>query len=718
MKNRFQRIGVVAALLAGWSGGSLSAQTLEVTPSDSLVVTFSGFEGGSLSPTTGTSWTLDNADPDPLEFSVSSDQPWLILTPSGGTLPGSRRTIDVVATVDEQQTSSLAPGIYTATVTFTNLTTSAPSEQRTVSLQIAPAGLSVVPAFLNVSSVRDGSEPADAIITLTANGGVDLNYSVIWTLEPWLSVSKFRGTVGGGGTDTFAISFNTFGLVEGTYTSTVTIENTTNGFGSRDLPVTLIVGASQPGTVSITPDSDMSVHGPAGGIPQGSQLYILQNTSSEPVQWKATSDATWVTVSPASGILGTTVATGEQGVTVRPNAAVNDLPAGVHSGVVMFTQLVIQPLTSVVTEVPLDSRVVRITADPVLDVSVPQDGGSVAVEPGTALVVASSQQSLVRSFAEVVTLTAIPNDGFDFSGWTADFEIEEPLDNTLVVTMDSSRSASAVFTPILRTLTLGSSGTGTGTIVPSPTGLLIDNGLVARYNNNENVTLTASPDAGSVFLGWAGNVDSGSEGDNPLVVTMDRDRTISARFEEGVALTVSITGDGNVSIDPDLAFYEPGAQVTLTALPGASSSFLEWTGDASGDNTTLELTLDESVSIEAVFTLSAEGGSGSSSDRPGETTPVDNPNTSRLQVEIDGDGIVTPSGGQFAKGAKVTLIATPGVGAAFVKWEGDATGTELVTNVVMESDRSVRAVFSSPTQPPNNLCPVLLQLLNSVEPWE
>ena len=50
------------------------------------------------------------------------------------------------------------------------------------------------------------------------------------------------------------------------------------------------------------------------------------------------------------------------------------------------------------------------------------------------------------------------------------------------------------------------------------------------YTLGTQVTLTPVPEGGYAFSSWSGNVPVGQETANPLVVTMDQDRTISAHF--------------------------------------------------------------------------------------------------------------------------------------------------------------------------------------------
>jgi hypothetical protein len=65
------------------------------------------------------------------------------------------------------------------------------------------------------------------------------------------------------------------------------------------------------------------------------------------------------------------------------------------------------------------------------------------------------------------------------------------------------------------------------------------NGTVSRnpdqpqYVEGTDVTLTAQPAGGFIFAAWLGDVPAGHEMDNPLVLSMDGDKTLSAVFVIG-----------------------------------------------------------------------------------------------------------------------------------------------------------------------------------------
>jgi List-Bact-rpt repeat protein len=98
------------------------------------------------------------------------------------------------------------------------------------------------------------------------------------------------------------------------------------------------------------------------------------------------------------------------------------------------------------------------------------------------------------------------------------------------------------FTPANRTVTgpLSADVTGQDFTASTNTDVVLTtnatNGTVTRnpdlpvYTLGAVVTLTPVPNAGYAFTGWTGDVPVGDELDNPLQVTMDQDRTITAHF--------------------------------------------------------------------------------------------------------------------------------------------------------------------------------------------
>ncbi|MBN1343024.1 MAG: hypothetical protein JXQ73_10115 [Phycisphaerae bacterium] len=62
----------------------------------------------------------------------------------------------------------------------------------------------------------------------------------------------------------------------------------------------------------------------------------------------------------------------------------------------------------------------------------------------------------------------------------------------------------------------------------------------AEYLPDDAVTLTAVPEPGRSFGGWSGSVPAGHEMDNPLIITMDSDKRITATFKCGSGLGTAL----------------------------------------------------------------------------------------------------------------------------------------------------------------------------------
>lgn len=139
---------------------------------------------------------------------------------------------------------------------------------------------------------------------------------------------------------------------------------------------------------------------------------------------------------------------------------------------------------------------------------------------------------------------------------------------------------------------LSTSITGQGTITANPSS--------GTYEENTVVSLSATPADGYQFDGWGGDL-SGRQ--NPISITMDSDKTVSATFIETplYSLTTTVSGNGSVSLSPSGGMYAEGTEVTLTATPDSENQFNGWSGDASGTANQITVTVDSDMSITATF---------------------------------------------------------------------------------------------------------------------
>jgi uncharacterized repeat protein (TIGR01451 family) len=309
-----------------------------------------------------------------------------------------------------------------------------------------------------------------------------------------------------------------------------------------------------------------------------------------------------------------------------------------------------------------------------------------------------------------VTLTATPDTGSFFYGWSGDpctTSTADPYGTTgsCTLTVTGDRSVTATFTPYrLRTTR---SGDGTGTLSSVPAGINCGADCVHLYTVPTTVTLTATPAAGSFFYGWTGDCltssvsPDGSGG--TCTVDVDADRGVNAIFTP-YRLTVTRSGNGfgavtspaGIDCGADcVEMYVPPTTVTLTATPEPDSFFYGWTGpcttstvspDGSGGTCTVNVNTDRAV--EAVFVLQRLTTT-KSGDGTGRITSVP------AGIDCGADCVqlyLTPT--------SVTLTATPDPGSFLYGWTGDCVTSSAAPNgstgtctLLVDDDRAVEAIF-------------------------
>lgn len=140
-----------------------------------------------------------------------------------------------------------------------------------------------------------------------------------------------------------------------------------------------------------------------------------------------------------------------------------------------------------------------------------------------------------------------------------------------------------------------SAGTG-GTTNPLPGAY--------SYDAGTEVSITATADAGYRFSEWTGDVPSGHENNNPVTITIDADKSITANFIRQYTLTISAETGGTTDPSSGTHPYDTGTEVTITANPNSGYEFSGWTGDVPSGNENdnpVTITMDADKSITASF---------------------------------------------------------------------------------------------------------------------
>lgn len=163
-----------------------------------------------------------------------------------------------------------------------------------------------------------------------------------------------------------------------------------------------------------------------------------------------------------------------------------------------------------------------------------------------------------------------------------------------------------------------------------------------------------------------------------MIGPIDTEDKTDTEYEKEYELDITINGEGTVNPSEGTHTYENGKEITVEATPVDGWKFVEWTGDETGTDTTMDIKMDENKSITAVFEEES-------------TQPVEYD----LTINNNGQGSTNPSEGTYTyeEGTVVTVEATPADGWNFVDWTGDTTGTDSTIDITMDTDKSITAVF-------------------------
>ena len=351
--------GTYTAHVTLWPTGAPSVTvpvTLTVTPTASsqqprspviglspASLAFTAQQGSSNPP--AQTLTIHNTAGGTVRWAISHDAAWLWHTPGTGTGTG---TVTIGATP-----GALTVGTYTAHVTL--WPTGAPSVTVPVTLTVTPTASSqqprspaigLSPASLAFTAHQGSSNPPAQTLAITNKGGGTLSWAVSDT-TPWIAPAPSAGTGNGLAT----ISVTTGSLKAGTYTGAVTLSAT--GASAVTVPVTFTVtptAGTASTTVNLSPSS-LNYAATQGAANPANQNISLTNTDGT-LNWTVSDDASWLTVSPASGSGSRTLTTSVNtaGLTTGTyNGTLTVSAAGTSSKTVAVTLIVNAPATSSAT---------------------------------------------------------------------------------------------------------------------------------------------------------------------------------------------------------------------------------------------------------------------------------------------------------------------------------------------------------------------------------
>jgi hypothetical protein len=299
-----------------------------------------------------------------------------------------------------------------------------------------------------------------------------------------------------------------------------------------------------------------------------------------------------------------------------------------------------------------------------------------------------------------VALEAVPGDANVFKGWSG--ACNGLSDCGLAMT--AARAVTARFEPSTFPLRIGFTGGGAATVAGSGISCTTASATacapsIANLTPYATVSLTAKPDASSIFKGWSGcNETVGTS----CSVLMSGARIVTANVQPAfypltaalglfAGASGSLAGEG-IACQPGSTAgcttqVANGAITKLTATPDASSLVKSWSGctDVAGNVCSVAMTGARTVTARfepAFYTLT-----GAVTVAPGASGT------------LTGEGLACASGAasgctaRIANGATATLTAVPDASSIVKSWSGCAEVAGGVCKVTMASARTVTVRF-------------------------
>ncbi|NQX59958.1 InlB B-repeat-containing protein [Paenibacillus qinlingensis] len=198
------------------------------------------------------------------------------------------------------------------------------------------------------------------------------------------------------------------------------------------------------------------------------------------------------------------------------------------------------------------------------------------------------------------------------------------------------------------------------------------------YSQGMQLTLTAKGKPGYKFDHWSGDV-SGTQ--SPVTVTMDTYKNVTANYVTAAVYAITVNAEnGKVTQDNPDGNYSDGDMVTLTVEADYGYKFVGWSGDVTGTEASIQVTMNANKNITAQF------------------VPL-----SQYSLSITSqNGIVkiNPMKALYMEGEDVILTAVKNFGYKFSGWSGDFTGLTNPAIVNMDGNQQITANFTAvPTYP-------------------
>jgi len=553
------------------SGSSGSGDPdIEYAPTD---LVFRATEGGG-NPLDQT-FEVWNDGSGTLDWEVSDDAGWLSLGTSSGSSTGEKDDVEV--SVD---TGGLVAGTYDAiTITITSADADNSPQEIDVVLYVTEETtddeIAVLTDEFEFTAETGDDDPDDQVLEIWNSGPG----TITWELDvdcddDWLDVSPEDGE-SSGEHDDVSLRVDIAGLDVGDYEATITIESD----DADNSPMTIDVTLEMTGDpleddpeIDISPDDDIEFEAVEGGDDPDEETLEISNSGEGTLNWSASDDAGWLSISPRSGSLDA-----DENEDIDVFVDLGSLDEGEYEA-----EITIEDDDASNSPVRID---VLLTVEAAGSDGSSRDGFyqlTVGTNPMGGGTVTRDLLPQASGYAEgsTVTLTATANPGYAFVGWSGDaMGTQNPT--TLVMTQNRAVSASfmqfdaAGMTNV--SLSYVSPGIGAVSVIPypvssipsDPPGFRLLSAYVVEPQGSGSFSLqfdglpnTASVAVFTVIAGQWGQMPRSQVGDSSIQVTLS---------ESDSLIALAYPGDSGSGIMNKIKGLFDGGDTTTYIIVGSAA---------------------------------------------------------------------------------------------------------------------------------------------------
>ncbi|QBD80407.1 choice-of-anchor D domain-containing protein [Ktedonosporobacter rubrisoli] len=307
--------GVIATLGKGITGSSNNGLSLEVTPQSVAIGATMTLRGANFSSQGHIGLTRDNSIP--------------VVDTSGSVIISADGNGKFTDTITVGPDWEAGPHTINAEDAATHKIASFPILVTGQGNSLRPSHLQLSQSSLDFGNGPQGSSTAQTV-TLTNIGGGQISWKAS-SNQSWIQITPKSGTFVSGQNMKITIVADRSHLDPGSYNAAIAfISNAGNGVIGAKMQVSQLQSA--PSASLQTSPGALSFSATDGGASPDAQTVTLNNPGKQTLQWSASTDSDWLSVSPQSA----SVAAGSsQTVQIRVNSS--SLLPGTYNGAVTFT---------------------------------------------------------------------------------------------------------------------------------------------------------------------------------------------------------------------------------------------------------------------------------------------------------------------------------------------------------------------------------------------